>query len=182
MNGTIGIYSKNCWIEEVLQEATIYIHDGVILEIKLGESVPSEANVIDYNTAIVMPGAIDAHVHINEPGRTEWEGFETATKAAARGGITTIVDMPLNSSPVVTTLSAFKDKLEASKHKLYANCGFWAGATMTSVEDVVALIEEGCLGVKVFLSHSGIDEFPNCLLYTSPSPRDQRGSRMPSSA
>ena len=164
MNGTIGIHSKNCWIEEVLQEATIYIHDGVISEIKLGESKTSEANVIDYNTAIVMPGAIDAHVHINEPGRTEWEGFETATKAAARGGITTIVDMPLNSSPVVTTLSAFKDKLEASKHKLYANCGFWAGATMTSVEDVVALIEEGCLGVKVFLSHSGIDEFPNISL------------------
>ena len=65
MNGTIGIHSKNCWIEEVLQEATIYIHDGVILEIKLGESVPSEANVIDYNTAIVMPGAIDAHVHLS---------------------------------------------------------------------------------------------------------------------
>ena len=119
MNSTIAIHSKQCWIEEVLQEATIYIHDGVISEIKMGEADLANDTVNNYGTAIIMPGAIDAHVHINEPGRTEWEGFETATKAAARGGITTIVDMPLNSSPVVTTLSAFKDKLEASKDKLY---------------------------------------------------------------
>jgi len=107
-----------------------------------------------------MPGAIDAHVHINEPGRTDWEGFETATKAAVRGGITTVVDMPLNSSPVVTDVAAFRKKIAACKGKLYANCGFWAGATDASVDAVQSLITEGCLGVKVFLSHSGIDEFP----------------------
>ena len=76
---------------------------------------------------VLMPGVIDAHVHINEPGRTEWEGFETATQAAAAGGITTIVDMPLNASPVTTTLKAFNEKLEAAEDKLHVNVGFYGG-------------------------------------------------------
>ena len=110
---------------------------------------------------ILMPGIIDAHVHINEPGRTAWEGFDTATLAAAAGGTTTIVDMPLNSSPVTTTLKAFNEKLEASKNKLNVNAGFYGGSIPGNTAHLEALINAGVSGIKCFLTHSGIDEFPN---------------------
>lgn len=155
------IYSKRVFIDGALQPATLSIANGKIVAIHLWVRLKG---AVSYGESVIMPGVIDAHVHINEPGRTDWEGFETATKAAARGGITTLVDMPLNSSPVVTNVAAFQEKLMASQNKLYVNCGFWAGATNTSIESVKALIEKGCLGVKVFLSHSGIDEFPNISL------------------
>ena len=155
------IYSNRVFIDGDLQPASLSIANGKISAIHLGVQLN---DVINYEDRIIMPGVIDAHVHINEPGRTIWEGFETATKAAARGGITTLVDMPLNSSPVVTNVAAFQEKLVASQGKLYVNCGFWAGATDASIESVKALVEKGCLGVKVFLSHSGIDEFPNIAL------------------
>ena len=108
-----------------------------------------------------MPGIVDTHVHINEPGRTEWEGFESATKAAAAGGITTLVDMPLNSSPVTMTLQAFKQKLSAADGKLHVDCAFYAGLIPGNFEDLEPLLDAGVLGVKAFLIHSGIDEFPN---------------------
>ena len=155
------IYSNRVFINGQLQPASLVINNDKIAAIHLGQQLP---NSIDYRDSVIMSGAIDAHVHINEPGRTDWEGFETATKAAARGGITTLVDMPLNSSPVVTNIAAFRKKLAACQGKLYANCGFWAGATDAAVTKVKSLIAEGCLGVKVFLSHSGIDEFPNIYL------------------
>ena len=115
----------------------------------------------DCDNAILMPGIIDVHVHINEPGRTEWEGFDTATKAAAAGGITTVVDMPLNSSPVTTTLKAFNEKLNASKNKLHVNCGFYGGLIPGSAGHLEELTGAGVSGIKCFLTHSGIDEFPN---------------------
>lgn len=155
------IYSNQVFIDGQLQPASLTIANDKIAAIHIGQQVN---NALDYSDNVIMSGAIDAHVHINEPGRATWEGFETATKAAARGGITTVVDMPLNSSPVVTNMGAFRKKLAASKGKLYANCGFWAGAIDDSVEEVEALIAAGCLGVKVFMSHSGIDEFPNISL------------------
>ena len=108
-----------------------------------------------------MPGVIDAHVHINEPGRTDWEGFDTATQAAAAGGTTTIIDMPLNASPVTTTLKAFNEKLEAAKNKMHVNVGFYGGLIPGNKNELSALIEAGVLGIKCFLVHSGIDEFPN---------------------
>jgi allantoinase len=108
-----------------------------------------------------MPGVIDVHVHVNEPGRTEWEGFETATQAAAAGGTTTIVDMPLNASPVTTTLKALEEKLAASKGKLHVNVGFYAGLVPGNTAHLESLIQAGVVGVKCFLTHSGIDEFPN---------------------
>ena len=115
----------------------------------------------DVGDNILMPGIIDAHVHINEPGRTAWEGFETATQSAAAGGITTIVDMPLNASPVTTTVDAFSKKLEASKNKLNVNCGFYGGSIPGNANELQGLINAGVLGIKCFLTHSGIDEFPN---------------------
>jgi allantoinase len=108
-----------------------------------------------------MPGIIDAHAHINEPGRTEWEGFNTATRAAAAGGITTVVDMPLNASPVTTTLKAFNIKLDAAKNKLQVNVGFYGGLIPGNADHLEDLINAGVLGIKCFLTHSGIDEFPN---------------------
>ncbi len=152
------IYSNQVFIDGQLQPASLTIANGKIAAIHIGQQVK---NALGYSDSVIMPGVIDAHVHINEPGRTTWEGFESATKAAARGGITTVVDMPLNSSPVVTNLGAFRKKLAASQGKLYVNCGFWAGAIDDSIKEVQALIAAGCLGVKVFLSHSGIKEFPN---------------------
>ena len=161
MEHNYSIYSDRVFINGQLQPASLVISNHKIAAIHIGQQLSSS---MDYTGSVIMPGAIDVHVHINEPGRTDWEGFETATKAAIRGGITTVIDMPLNSSPVVTNLPAFRKKLAACQDKLYANCGFWAGATAASITDVKSLIAAGCLGVKVFLSHSGIDEFPNISL------------------
>ena len=110
---------------------------------------------------LVLPGLVDTHVHINEPGRTEWEGFATATRAAAAGGITTLVDMPLNSSPVTTTAEALALKLEAAGGKLWVDCGFYGGVVPGASGQVGPLVAAGVLGFKAFLCHSGIDEFPN---------------------
>jgi allantoinase len=108
-----------------------------------------------------MAGLIDPHVHINEPGRTDWEGFKTATKAAIAGGLTTLVDMPLNSSPVTTTVKAFEAKLLAANKNLHTNVGFWGGIVPGNEGEIEELIEKGVLGFKAFLTHSGIDDFPN---------------------
>ena len=106
------IYSSRVWVENKLQPATITFNNG-ITAIDFNKSADAE----DFGNAVIMPGVIDVHVHINEPGRTEWEGFETATQAAAAGGSTTIIDMPLNASPVTTTLDAFNKKLKRPKAK-----------------------------------------------------------------
>src|SRR6476661_3712595 len=117
-----AIYSNFCWLDGKFREATIHWQDGVITRIE--QSKPAGFNgVIDASDKIVMPGLIDAHVHVNEPGRTDWEGFDTATQAAAAGGITTIVDMPLNASPVTTSKESFQQKLASTKNKMHVNCG-----------------------------------------------------------
>jgi allantoinase len=109
----------------------------------------------------LLPGLVDGHVHLNEPGRTEWEGFETATRAAAVGGITTLVDMPLNCIPVTTSAEALAEKLAACAGKLSVDCGFWGGVVPGNAADLGRLIQAGALGAKAFLCHSGIDDFPN---------------------
>jgi allantoinase len=151
------IYSNRVWAGNKLQPATVSFNNGSITAIDFEKL----NDVQDYGNAVIMPGVIDVHVHINEPGRTEWEGFETATQAAAAGGSTTIIDMPLNASPVTTTLDAFHQKLEASKGKMNVNVGFYAGLIPGNAPHLEALIEAGIVGVKCFLTHSGIDEFPN---------------------
>jgi allantoinase len=116
--------------------------------------------VFDYAEYVIMPGLVDSHVHINEPGRTEWEGFNTATQAAAAGGITALVDMPLNCIPVTTTKAAFEEKLAAVDDKLWVDCGFWGGVIPQNINDLDELLNAGVLGVKSFLIDSGIEEFP----------------------
>lgn len=157
MSNTKKIYSNRCWLDGKLQPATICYENGIITEIH-HHKIEGVEDVCDN---ILMPGIIDAHVHINEPGRTGWEGFDTATQAAAAGGITTIIDMPLNASPVTTTVKAFNEKLETSKNKLHINVGFYGGLIPGNQHDLEALMKAGVLGIKCFLTHSGIDEFPN---------------------
>src|SRR4030095_6514175 len=143
-----------------IKSATVVIKDGKIadvIESKLALNFP----IVDVGDAVLMAGIVDPHVHINEPGRTEWEGFDTATKASIAGGITTLVDMPLNSSPVTTTAKAFDEKIKATKGQLHTNCGFWGGIIPGNDKEIIPLIEKGVLGFKAFLTHSGIDEFPN---------------------
>ena len=139
----------------------IIINDGVIEDVVEQLSSVSEVTVTDAGNAVVMAGIIDPHVHINEPGRTDWEGFDTATRAAIAGGITTVVDMPLNSTPVTTTAKAFDQKIAATKNQLHTNVGFWGGVVPGNENEIEGLIKCGVLGFKAFLTHSGIDDFAN---------------------
>jgi allantoinase len=147
---------------ETIAPAAIHVSGGVITAITaFGETAPG-ANLIEADeTSVVMAGLVDTHVHINEPGRTDWEGFETATRAAAAGGVTTLVDMPLNNIPATTTLKAFELKLAAAKEKLWVDTGFWGGVVPGNVPELEKLYAAGVVGFKCFLIHSGVDDFPN---------------------
>lgn len=151
------IYSDRCWIDGKLQPASIEWEGKKITAI-YKERLP---DALDHSGHIIMPGIIDAHVHINEPGRTEWEGFDTATQAAAAGGITTLIEMPLNAHPVTTTAAAYYEKQKAAQGKLHVNAGFYGGLVPGNINELEGLIKAGVLGIKCFLTHSGIDEFPN---------------------
>lgn len=107
-----------------------------------------------------MPGIVDSHVHLNEPGRTEWEGFETGTKAAAAGGVTTVIDMPLNAIPPTTTVANFQRKLAAAENQCWVDVGFWGGIVPDNAADLVPLVNAGVRGFKCFMIESGVDEFP----------------------
>lgn len=157
----LALHSTKMLIGSAFIDATLFIKDGIIINIIEGNIASKDFPIEELGDLVVMPGLIDSHVHINEPGRTEWEGFETMTKAAIAGGITTLVDMPLNSSPVTITAKTFNDKIEASKGKLHCNCGFWGGIVPANADKLEELINAGVLGIKAFLTHSGIDEFPN---------------------
>ncbi|MFD2784603.1 allantoinase AllB [Hymenobacter rubripertinctus] len=122
---------------------------------------PVAVPVYELGRHALLPGLIDPHVHLNEPGRTEWEGFNTGTRAALAGGLTTLVDMPLNSAPVTTTAAALALKRAATAGQLHVNCGFWGGLVPGNAGEVAGLIAGGVLGFKAFLTHSGIDDFPN---------------------
>ncbi|MFK8101067.1 MAG: allantoinase AllB [Saprospiraceae bacterium] len=159
-----ALYSDYTWIDQAFRPATVLIKAGKIVAWENRKISKADFPIRDFANHYLMPGIIDAHVHVNEPGRTEWEGFASATKAAAAGGITTLVDMPLNASPVTTSVENLQIKLAATKNKLHINCGFWGGFVPDSLNDLEALIQAGVLGIKVFLTHSGIDEFPNVTL------------------
>lgn len=151
------IFSNKVWVEDQLRPATVTFAGGKIVALEEAKNI----DAFDYGNAIIMPGCIDAHVHVNEPGRTNWEGFDTATMAAAAGGITSIVDMPLNASPVTTTVAALEEKLRSTEGKLHVNAGFYGGIVPGNEQDIEPLCKAGVLGIKAFLTHSGIDEFPN---------------------
>jgi allantoinase len=146
---------------EGVRAATIHIRNGVITAIAGYDDLPSGKNVYEAGESVVMPGIVDTHVHINEPGRTEWEGFETATRAAAAGGVTTLIDMPLNSIPATTTAAALQSKRTAARKKCWVNVGFWGGVVPGNAKDLRALHRAGAFGFKCFLVPSGVPEFVN---------------------
>ncbi|MFJ5995205.1 allantoinase AllB [Streptomyces sp. NPDC092370] len=123
--------------------------------------VPQGARLKDLGDHVLLPGLVDTHVHVNDPGRTEWEGFWTATRAAAAGGITTLVDMPLNSLPPTTTLPHLRTKQQVAADKAHIDVGFWGGALPDNVKELRPLHEAGVFGFKAFLSPSGVEEFPH---------------------
>jgi allantoinase len=155
------IRGKNICTPEGIREGYVCIQNGLITEFvtNLSSSISREA--IDIGDSLLMPGLVDPHVHLNEPGRTAWEGFATGTRSAAAGGITTLIDMPLNSSPVTTTAAAFDKKATAAEGQLQVDYGFWGGIVPGNTKEIEKLIEKGVPGFKAFLTHSGIDEFPN---------------------
>jgi allantoinase len=142
-----------------LQPATIRIVDGKIAGIGAYADRPAGVSELDAGDLVVLPGLVDTHVHINDPGRSEWEGFETATRAAAAGGITTLVDMPLNSIPSTTTARALQAKRAAATGRCHVDVGFWGGVVPGNRDDLPPLAAAGALGFKCFLSPSGVDEF-----------------------
>ena len=141
--------------------AEVGVQDGVITNIAtLGTGLVASRTVELADDEVLIPGLVDTHVHVNEPGRTEWEGFASATRAAAAGGVTTIVDMPLNSIPPTTSVAALDVKRRAAERQVFVDVGFWGGVVPGNLADLEPLVAEGVFGFKCFLVHSGVDEFP----------------------
>lgn len=144
-----------------VQPAAIHVAGGRIARIAELDDVPRGAEAIDAGDLVVMPGLVDAHVHVNEPGRTEWEGFPSATRAAAAGGVTTIVDMPLNSVPATVTVAGLEAKRRATGGRCFVDVGFWGGLVPGNAAELGPLADAGVLGFKCFLTPSGVEEFPH---------------------
>ncbi|XP_018423401.1 PREDICTED: allantoinase, mitochondrial-like [Nanorana parkeri] len=170
MNVTLGtkiriIRSKRVITGNTVSSCDIIISDGKISSIlpwgKQQQQVTSGAQLLDVGDLVVMAGIIDPHVHVNEPGRTDWEGYRTATLAAAAGGITAIVDMPLNSLPPTTSVSNFHTKLQAAKGQCYVDVAFWGGVIPNNQVELIPLLQAGVAGFKCFLINSGVPEFPH---------------------
>ncbi|UGY94327.1 allantoinase AllB [Streptomyces gobiensis] len=146
---------------EGARAASVVVADGRITAVLPHDSaVPDGARLVDVGDDALLPGLVDTHVHVNDPGRTEWEGFWTATQAAAAGGITTLLDMPLNSLPPTTTVEHLATKRDVARSKAHVDTGFWGGAIPGNVKDLRPLHEAGVFGFKCFLSPSGVEEFP----------------------
>jgi allantoinase len=139
--------------------AAIHIRGGVIVAVTPYDDVPPGAAIHEAGDSVVMPGLVDTHVHINEPGRSDWEGFSSATRAAAAGGVTTIIEMPLNSIPSTNTSAALREKVAAASGKLSVDVGFWGGVVPGNAGQLASLWEAGAFGFKCFMVPSGTDEF-----------------------
>jgi allantoinase len=139
--------------------AAVHTGDGVVTAVTGYDDVPAGALTLA-DDEVLLPGLVDSHVHVNEPGRTEWEGFATATRAAAAGGITTVVDMPLNSVPATTTLGALRVKRAVAAGQVAVDVAFWGGAVPGNVGELRPMHEAGVVGFKCFLLDSGVPEFP----------------------
>jgi allantoinase len=142
-----------------MHPAAVHVRDGVITRVSGYDETDAHATLIDAGNAILLPGLVDTHVHINDPGRTDWEGFESATLAAAAGGITTVIDMPLNSVPATTTPAALAAKRDRAAGRTTVDVGFWGGLVPDNITELRALAEAGVLGFKCFLVPSGVAEF-----------------------
>ncbi len=141
--------------------AALHVSDGRIVDVGAYDDVGTPSVLVDAGDGLVTPGIVDTHVHINEPGRTEWEGFRSATEAAAAGGITTVVDMPLNCIPATTSRAAAETKLASLDGQLHVDVAFWGGLVPGNADELARLASFGVPGAKCFLCPSGVDEFPH---------------------
>ena len=155
-----AVRSRRVVTPEGMRPAAVLVRGETIDAVVAWDAVPAGIPVDDLGDAVLLPGLVDSHVHVNEPGRTEWEGFDTATRAAAAGGVTTLVDMPLNCIPVTTTAEALAIKLDACKAHLWIDCAYWGGVVPDNAATLAPLLDAGAAGCKAFLCHSGIDDFP----------------------
>jgi allantoinase len=155
------IRGQRVLLDGLLQPASVAITDGVIVAIGAVDDDHSASRIVDIaSDEVLLPGLVDTHVHVNEPGRTEWEGFDSATRAAAAGGVTTILDMPLNAIPPTIDVAALETKRRAAAAQCHVDVGFWGGAVPSSLGRLRELNRAGVFGVKCFLLPSGVDEFP----------------------
>lgn len=165
-----AISSTNVVIDNSVKPATVifsttsgkilYIEPSVLTKDSPILSAYDVQEYRDLSPLVIMPGLVDAHVHLNEPGRTEWEGFASGTQSAASGGVTTVIDMPLNAIPPTTTVANFNIKLEAAKGQTWVDTGFWGGLVPDNLDHLIPLINAGVRGFKGFMMESGVDEFP----------------------
>ncbi len=160
MTATV-IRGQRVLTERGLGPAALHIESGRIRDITPFEVIGNPRELVEAADSLVTPGIVDSHVHINEPGRTEWEGFASATEAAAAGGITTVVDMPLNCIPATTSRAAAEAKLEALRDQTYVDVAFWGGVVPGNLSELAELAKFGVPGCKCFLCPSGVDEFPH---------------------
>lgn len=165
MDSLIVVASSRAIIAGRMTAATITIcpTTGKIVSVVEGRVVPASefpagTAYTDYSPLVLLPGLVDAHVHLNEPGRTEWEGFYTGTQAAAFGGVTTVVDMPLNAIPPTTTVAALHEKIRAARGKCWVDVGFYGGVVPGNRNELKPLVREGVRGFKGFLIDSGVSE------------------------
>ncbi|MBO0817206.1 MAG: amidohydrolase family protein, partial [Actinobacteria bacterium] len=154
------IRARRAVTPEGVRPVTVAVRDGRIAALARPGETPDAVSVVDLpGHEVLLPGLVDTHVHVNEPGRTEWEGFATATQAAAAGGVTTLIDMPLNSLPPTTTAAALAVKRVAARPSAFVDVGFWGGAVPGNLADLAGLHEAGVFGFKAFLTDSGVPEF-----------------------
>jgi allantoinase len=149
--------SRRVVLLDGIRPASVHVHNGRIASV---DEYGAFSDALDLGDVALLPGLVDTHVHVNEPGRTEWEGFATATRAAAAGGVTTIVDMPLNSLPPTVTVAALEVKRAAAERQSFVDVGFWGGAIPSNLGSLRDLYEAGVFGFKSFLIDSGVPEFP----------------------
>ncbi|KAK5115167.1 hypothetical protein LTR85_009925 [Meristemomyces frigidus] len=165
-SGITVLASSKAVIENRLTAATLVISTvtgkitSIFHSVLPQSSFPTGTPYTDYSPHVLLPGLVDAHVHLNEPGRTEWEGFWTGTRAAAFGGVTTVVDMPLNAIPPTTTVANLQEKIRAAQGKCWVDVGFYGGIVPGNVKDLIPLVKAGVRGFKGFMIDSGVAEFP----------------------
>lgn len=160
MSPRFAVASERVITPQGMRPAAVIVAGEQIDACVARDAVPRELACEDLGEQVLMPGLVDCHVHVNQPGRTHWEGFETATRAAASGGVTTLVDMPLNCLPVTTSVAGFDAKLADCRANLWIDVGYWGGVIPGNLDQLPGLAARGVLGCKAFLCDSGIPEFP----------------------
>src|SRR5438270_12957447 len=156
-----AFHSRHVVTPDGVRPATLLVEGEVIRDVVDAEQVPPQAETHDFGDATILPGLVDSHVHINDPGRTEWEGFETATRAAAAGGYTLLVDMPLNCVPSTTTVKALELKRGAAEGRWRLDGLAWGGVVADKQGDIASLAPAGVTGFGYFPIHLGVDSVAN---------------------